>query len=136
LLGLTDKEMAHVFDVAESTIHKWKIEFPLFSESIKAGKENADSEVADRLYQRAMGYEHEEEKIFQYEGEPVRVQTRKHYPPDTQAASLWLRNRQPKRWRDQTDHTVRIESETITPEEQQAAIDELDEKIRRLEEEL
>ena len=23
-----------------------------------------------------------------------------HYPPDTQAASLWLRNRQPRQWRD------------------------------------
>jgi hypothetical protein len=27
----------------------------------------------------------------------------KCYPPDTAAASLWLRNRQPAKWRDKTD---------------------------------
>ncbi len=30
--------------------------------------------------------------------------TVKHYPPDTQAASLWLRNRQPDKWRDKLTH--------------------------------
>ncbi len=49
------------------------------------------------------GYEHSEDKIFQYEGKPVIVPTTKRYPPDTQAASLWLRNRQPAKWRDKQE---------------------------------
>jgi hypothetical protein len=75
----------------------------------------ADSQVAEKLFQRGMGYTHDEEKIFLYEGQPVRVQTKKHYPPDTQAASLWLRNRQPDKWRDRTDITVRHPEEEMVP---------------------
>ena len=70
----------------------------------RRGKDMADAEMAKSLYHRGMGYSHDEEKIFQYEGEPVRVQTTKHYPPDTPAASLWLRNRQPELWRDKISH--------------------------------
>ncbi|MOA55620.1 hypothetical protein D3C78_1794470 [compost metagenome] len=37
----------------------------------------------------------------------VREEYVEHYPPDTPAASLWLRNRQPAKWRDkiQTEHS-------------------------------
>jgi hypothetical protein len=115
LLGATDKELASLFGVAKSTINKWKLAHPGFSDSITRGKFVADSNVAERLYQRAMGYEHDEEKIFQYEGQPVRVKTKKHYPPDTQAASLWLRNRQPDKWRDRTELTVRKPEEEMVP---------------------
>ena len=38
--------------------------------------------------------------------EIVITPTVKHYPPDTQAASLWLRNRQPQLWRDKTEVAV------------------------------
>lgn len=35
LLGYTDAELADFFEVSESTINKWKIDYPKFSESIK-----------------------------------------------------------------------------------------------------
>lgn len=100
LLGATDKDLADFFHVTESTINKWKIDHPEFSESIQRGKIKADSEVAESLYKRAIGYSHPEDKIFQYEGEPVIVPTTKHYPPDTAAAFIWLKNRQSGKWRD------------------------------------
>lgn len=56
LLGYTDAELADFFEVSESTINKWKLDYPEFSESIKKGKAVADAEVSDRLYQRAMGF--------------------------------------------------------------------------------
>ncbi|THF91722.1 terminase, partial [Escherichia coli] len=56
LLGYTDAELADFFEVSESTINKWKLDYPKFSESIKKGKAVADAEVSDRLYQRAMGF--------------------------------------------------------------------------------
>ena len=55
LLGLTDSEMADFFEVAESTFHKWKHDFPAFSESIREGKVEADANVAATLYRRATG---------------------------------------------------------------------------------
>lgn len=136
LLGATDKQLAGFLDVSEATINNWKLKYPEFLESTKRGKAIADSKVAEALYQRSLGYSHDEEKIFQYEGKPVRVKTKKHYPPDTQAASLWLRNRQPAKWRDNTDHTLHLDKQPETPEELDAAIDEMKEKIERLEAEL
>lgn len=107
LLGATDKEMADFFRVSESTLNLWKQEHEEFSESIRAGKVYADANVAERMYQRAMGYSHEAVKIFMPAGssEPVYAPYTEHYPPDTPAASLWLRNRQSGKWRDRQELT-------------------------------
>jgi hypothetical protein len=108
-LGATDKEIADFFGVTETTINNWKIEHPEFFESIKAGKEIADSSVAERLYQRALGYEHDDVHICTVSdgagcGSHVeKVPIRKYYPPDTTAAIFWLKNRKPDRWRDKQD---------------------------------
>ena len=100
LLGMTNDELAQYFHVATSTIDKWIAEIQEFSGSLKKGREIADSNVTDRLYQRAMGYSHPEDKVFLHEGQPVVVPTVKHYPPDPVSAIFWLKNRQRKRWRD------------------------------------
>lgn len=99
-LGATDKELADFFEVTESTVNAWKLAHNEFSESIKAGKQLADANVADRLYQRAMGFEHDSEEIKVIETEVVRVPVRKIYPPDSTAAIFWLKNRQKDKWRD------------------------------------
>ncbi len=99
LLGATDEDLASFFGVSEQTINTWKKEHDEFSLSLMEGKELADANVAKRFYNRAMGYTHPEEKVFLYKGEPVRVETEKHYPPDTQAGMFWLVNRQPNRWK-------------------------------------
>lgn len=103
LLGATDKDLADFFNVSESTINNWKNEHPQFLESIKRGKQIADSNVADRLYQRALGFEHDSEEIKVIEGYIERVPVRKVYPPDPTSAIFWLKNRQPERWRDKQE---------------------------------
>lgn len=105
LLGATDAELAGFFEVDEATINRWKNEYPEFCESIKRGKDIADANVAARLYQRAMGFEHDSEDIKIADGSVVRVPIRKIYPPDPTSAIFWLKNRQPKKWRDRIDHT-------------------------------
>lgn len=104
-LGATDKELADFFEVAESTVHLWKQQHPEFSESLQKGKVLADAEVAEKLYQRAIGYTHPEEKVFCNGGEIVRAETTRHYPPDTAAAFIWLKNRRSDSWRDRVEHT-------------------------------
>jgi hypothetical protein len=111
LLGATDKELADFFDVNEDTINEWKKVFPKFSESIKRGKKIADANVADRLYQRALGYEHDEVELKVVSlgsapgggslgSEVQKIDVIKHYPPEPTAAIFWLKNRQPEKWRD------------------------------------
>lgn len=108
LLGATDIELADFFEVSEDTIYEWKKVHPEFSEAIKRGKNQADSEVANKLYKRATGYQHEDVDIKMFEGQIIQTPLVKHYPPDTTAAIFWLKNRQPKKWRDKQDidHTT------------------------------
>lgn len=98
-LGSTDKQLADFFEVAKSTLELWKIEHPDFSDSIKKGRELSDAEIAQSLYHRAKGYRHRETKVMQYQGSIIKVDVDKHYPPDTLAAAIWLRNRRPELWR-------------------------------------
>lgn len=107
LLGATDQELADFFDVCEATINNWKLEYPEFLESIKKGKLQADANVADRLYQRAMGFEHDDVHVSNYQGEVTLTPIRKIHAPDTGAAVFWLKNRQSKKWREkqEVEHT-------------------------------
>lgn len=100
LLGAIDRDMADFFGVSVTTFRRWARRFPLLRDALKQGKAHADSIIAEKLFQRAKGYEHPEDKIFLHEGVPVIVPTTKHYPPDTTAAIFWLKNRQPDKWRD------------------------------------
>jgi len=106
LLGATDKDLASFFEVNEDTINQWKRDHPDFSESIKGGKEIADATVAQKLYHRAIGYEHPEDKIFNDNGKAMVVPTTKHYAPDPTAAIFWLKNRQSAKWRDKQELEV------------------------------
>lgn len=107
--------MADFLGIVESTLNLWKLEYPEFSESIKRGKIVADSNVADRLYQRALGFEHDSEEIKVSDGEVIRVPVRKIYPPDSTAAIFWLKNRRSNEWRDkqEREHSGSIEQTVI-----------------------
>lgn len=102
-LGATDEEMADFFNVCEATINNWKNDYPEFLDSIKSGREIADAEVSEKLFQRACGYSHDEDDIRVCDKDIVITPTVKHYPPDPTAAIFWLKNRQPEKWRDKKD---------------------------------
>lgn len=99
-MGAVDKDLAEAFGVSIATIKIWRGEHPDFAEACAIGKEAADDMVERALFHRAIGYEHPSEKIFNNNGTVVRAETIEHYPPDTAAAFIWLKNRRPKKWRD------------------------------------
>jgi hypothetical protein len=107
LLGATDEELADFFEVHPDTITEWKNVHAEFSVSIKRGKRQADADVADRLFQRAMGYEHDDVHVSNYQGDVTLTPVRKVYAPDTTAGIFWLKNRQSKQWREkqEVEHT-------------------------------
>lgn len=109
LLGLTNEQLAGVFNVSLPSIEKWMRTYPAFKSAIKDGRNPADGRVVKRLYERAMGYQYEEityEKIVVAgtDGEKIpaiKVKTVvKQALPDTVAQIFWLKNRQPSYWRD------------------------------------
>lgn len=117
LLGATDAKLANFFDIAESTLYEWKLEYPDFSESLKKGKLIADAEIAEGLYNRAKGavintqqaiklkrVEYDQGKRMLEEERVEVVDLKQEVPPDTAASIFWLKNRQPEMWRDKRDY--------------------------------
>lgn len=100
--GLTDLEISDLIGVSLATFKNWKTAHPQFLAALKIGKEAADNRVERSLYAKATGYTFDTEKVFQFQGQIVRAQTREHVPPDTTAMIFWLKNRRPDLWRDKT----------------------------------
>lgn len=113
LLGATDEDLGSFFDKPVSTINNWKIAFPEFLESLNAGKDKADAEVAHKLYRRATGYSHKVKKVFAHkvrqgygngdfeeEVKVTEVEVEEHFAPDVTACTFWLGSRRRTR---QTD---------------------------------
>jgi hypothetical protein len=102
-LGATDEQIGELIGVTKPTVIAWRKKYPEFARACTKGKLYADANVADALYQRAIGYEHEDVVITNYKGEIIKTPVIKKYPPDTGAAFLWLKNRQPELWRQHPD---------------------------------
>lgn len=105
LMGATNEKLAEFFDVATATVSNWMVEHEEFLDAIKRGRAQADAEIAHALYHRAKGYSHKAVKIFAdvKSGEEKIVEYTEHYPPDTAAAFIWLKNR--AGWKDRVEHT-------------------------------
>jgi len=99
LLGATDEELSRFFGISPASLAEWLAEVPAFAAAVKAGRELADAEVADRLYRRAIGYSHDAVRVFSDHSVDY-VET---YPPDTTACIFWLKSRQPERWRERVE---------------------------------
>ena len=89
LLRYTDPEIAEQFEVDPRQIARWKRSKLQFRRSLARGRAAADGKVALSLHQRAVGFTGPDGR---------------YYPGDVNAASLWLRNRQPHLWRDRVEH--------------------------------
>lgn len=108
VVGATDDEIADYFEVNRSTIYRWKLDHPEFCSALKAGKSVADDRVERSLYQKATGYNYEDQqaikvKVSQYEDAVEVVNVTRHAPAETTAAIFWLKNRRPDLWRDKTE---------------------------------
>lgn len=105
--GKTDEQVAEIIGVSPRTLNNWKSNYPGFLQSIRESKQIADELVEASLFARALGYSHPEVQVFfNKDVGVVEHETIKHYPPSERAIEFWLKNRQPKRWREklQLDH--------------------------------
>ena len=113
-MGATNEEIAKAMGVSKRTIIRWSQEHESFGEALARGKGVSDAKVVRSLYQRAVGYEYEEEKrIVEYDKEgnikPVKVEkTKKHVPPDVGAQCFWLKNRQRSMWQDRPEFVPEV----------------------------
>jgi hypothetical protein len=108
VLGAIDEQLAEFFHVTRKTIDTWKKTYPAFADALQRGKVIADAEIARSLYHRAKGYSHPETLVHCYQGEILKTDVTKHYPPDTTACIFWLKNRQPSLWRDRVEQRQEV----------------------------
>jgi len=108
--GLTDELIAEKMGIRRETLYDWKNKFDNISNALKRGKEVVDTEVENKLYQRAMGYTYEEitqEPVKDRDTGEISMQVtkivKKEVQPDTTAQIFWLKNRKPTEWRDKTN---------------------------------
>jgi hypothetical protein len=81
--------------------------------ALKQGREIADATAAEQLFQRAIGFSHEVEKVVQSGGKPATVKHTEHCPPDTTALVFWLKNRQRGRWRDKVEPEATVSNDFL-----------------------
>lgn len=105
--GFLDEAIAKKIGISKTTLYDWKKRFPDFANALKKGKEVVDIEVENALLKRALGYQTTETKteIIQDSKDKSKTTTytrtiTKEVPPDVTAQIYWLKNRQPKKWRD------------------------------------
>jgi hypothetical protein len=116
LLGATDNQLADYFQIDEATVNRWKTDHEEFCKSLRRGKIEADANVAEGLYKRAIGFQYDEITFEKVDGKIAlekiengdikandaykkKVVT-KMVVPDPGAAKLWLTNRQKELWRE------------------------------------
>lgn len=110
--GATDEELAKRLHISISTWHRLKRTFPTLKEALKTSKEEADIQVENALFKRAIGFDFEEthsEMRPDSEGKPKATLVRrvkKHIPADITAAIFWLKNRKPEAWRDKQEREL------------------------------
>jgi len=104
-LGATDHDVADMLGVSVRTLYNWRLTKPELAKAMVSGKQPADDRVERSLYQRAIGYEQEEVKIFMPANAtaPVYAKFTAKYAPDTTACIFWLKNRRPEQWRDKPE---------------------------------
>lgn len=108
-MGATNEEIALAMGVSERTIMRWAKEHESFGKALGEGKGVSDAKVIRSLYERATGYEYEEEKkIIEYDKDgnvkPIKIEkTKKQVPPDVGAQCFWLKNRQRDKWQDRPE---------------------------------
>ncbi len=101
--GHEDKFIAEFFGISTPKFVAMKRKYPIFADLCDDWRRFASARVERALYERAVGYEHPEEKVFCDKGEIITHEQVKHYPPDVGAAKYWLNNRKPKEWKEKQE---------------------------------
>ena len=133
-LGYTNKEIARMFGIDESTFYDWVKKYPEINQAMWHGQ-NTDMEALTKsVTKRATGFTYREKKqtwepaktVVEMRPDPndpdKLIETEVHYPkrlveevitektlpPDVGAGRFALTNRQPDRWRESAhiDHTT------------------------------
>jgi hypothetical protein len=94
--GYTDVSICEQLGIHQNTWMRYKQDYSVLSELYARARAHRNALVMNKMFEKAIGYEHEDLFIAQNKGEIVKETIKKHYPPDVNAADLFLRNNDPE----------------------------------------
>lgn len=104
--GFTDEEIADFFGIARQTIYNWKEKNPEFLDIVKKGKDDADDQVKQALFKRAIGFTNLEERAVSTKLGTEIISINAYYPPDVTSCIFWLTNRRSHEWKRNPDTAI------------------------------
>lgn len=103
--SLNKRELAEKIGVTSATLARWEREYPQIAEAVRKGREIIDISVENAILKKALGFETTEIKtVLKADGAEEVTTVCKNVPPDLSAASVWLKNRCPEKWRDKPEN--------------------------------
>ena len=93
--GMTEYSIARELGIGHNTFIEYKKQHEEIIEVFTRARTHKNALVMHKQYEKAIGYEHKDLFIAQYQGKIVEQEIIKYYPPDVQAADLYLRNNDP-----------------------------------------
>lgn len=99
--GLAVSDIARKIGVKLRTLLRWERSCAELHSALMESRERTDACVEAALLKKALGFRTTEEKyVVKADGKEEVTTVIKEVPPDVSAASVWLKNRRPDKWRD------------------------------------
>lgn len=115
----TDQDIWTNLKITKSTFYNYRKKHPELEEALKTGKDQANALVENQLLNNSLGYDFVEEvpgqkkEVFYEDGKKIKEETvtiavplKKHKQSETNAAKLWLTNRDSDNWKDRQDVNI------------------------------
>jgi hypothetical protein len=99
--GYINEDIADSFGMSMGQFNRLLRINPDLKDKLDAAKNDPNSKVEGALFKRALGYKIQE--VVKENGKPIKV-VLKEIAPDPVSCIFWLKNRDPKRWRDVLEH--------------------------------
>ena len=99
--GAGVSEIAEKIGISARKLERLAKKNTRLSDALTYGREQTDAMVEEALLKKALGFfVSEEKRILKANGQEEITTVSKEVPPDVTAASAWLKNRCPDKWRD------------------------------------
>ncbi len=99
LLGAKNTQIADSLGITYATLCNWQKIYKGLFDSLRKGREDADSEVAISLFKSANGFTTNETDIRTIDGQIVQTRIKKNFAPNATSMIFWLTNKQPDLWK-------------------------------------